>query len=59
MDKNKDKNQENGNTAGEIQWTFNQVKGSLDDLIVDQDIISCVEFNDDGELLATGDKGKS
>lgn len=21
------------------------------------DIISCVEFNDDGELLATGDKG--
>ena len=21
------------------------------------DIISCVEYNDDGELLATGDKG--
>lgn len=57
MDKNKDK-LENGNTpGGDIQWTFNQVKGSLDDLIVDQDIISCVEFNDDGELLATGDKG--
>lgn len=58
MDKNKDKNLENGNNASsEIQWTFNQVKGSLDDTIVDQDIISCVEFNDDGELLATGDKG--
>lgn len=59
MDKNKDKaNLENGNSpGGDIQWTFNQVKGSLDDLIVDQDIISCVEFNDDGELLATGDKG--
>lgn len=56
MDKKSDKNLENGN-SGEIQWAFNQVKGSLDDLISDQDIISCVEFNDDGELLATGDKG--
>lgn len=60
MDRKSDKNLENGNTSigGEIQWSFNQVKGSLDDLISDQDIISCVEFNDDGELLATGDKGK-
>lgn len=43
--------------SGDISWQFNQVKGSLDDLVSDQDIISCVEFNDDGELLATGDKG--
>jgi len=57
MDKKSDKNLENGNSGGEIQWAFNQVKGSLDDLIADQDIISCVEFNHDGELLATGDKG--
>ena len=57
MDKNKDKLENGGSPGGDIQWTFNQVKGSLDDLIVDQDIISCVEFNDDGELLATGDKG--
>ena len=26
-------------------------------LCVSADIISCVEFNQDGELLATGDKG--
>ncbi|KAK2705458.1 serine/threonine-protein phosphatase 2A 55 kDa regulatory subunit B delta isoform-like [Artemia franciscana] len=44
----------NGN---EIQWCFSQVKGSLDDEVTDADIISCVEFNHDGELLATGDKG--
>jgi len=25
--------------------------------VVVADIISCVEYNDDGELLATGDKG--
>jgi serine/threonine-protein phosphatase 2A regulatory subunit B len=25
--------------------------------LVAADIISCVEFNQDGELLATGDKG--
>lgn len=29
----------------------------MDDEINDADIISTVEFNEDGELLATGDKG--
>ena len=35
-----------------------QVKGAVDeDDVTEADIISCVEFNHDGELLATGDKG--
>ncbi|XP_049522793.1 protein phosphatase PP2A 55 kDa regulatory subunit-like isoform X4 [Dermacentor silvarum] len=42
---------------GEIQWCFSQVKGTLDDDVTEADIISCVEFNHDGDLLATGDKG--
>jgi len=42
---------------GETQWCFSQVKGTLDDDVTEADIISCVEFNHDGELLATGDKG--
>lgn len=42
---------------GEVQWCFSQVKGTLDDDVTEADIISCVEFNHDGELLATGDKG--
>ncbi|CAL8081989.1 unnamed protein product [Orchesella dallaii] len=42
---------------GEIQWCFSQVKGALDDDVTEADIVSCVEFNDDGEFLATGDKG--
>lgn len=33
------------------------MKGTLDDDVTEADIISCVEFNHDGELLATGDKG--
>ena len=33
------------------------MKGTLDDDVTEADIISCVEFNQDGELLATGDKG--
>ena len=41
----------------DIQWCFSQVKGTLDDDVTEADIISCVEFNQDGELLATGDKG--
>lgn len=41
----------------EKQWCFSQVKGTADDDIAEADIISCVEFNRDGELLATGDKG--
>lgn len=42
---------------GEIQWYFSQVKGTIDEEVNEADIISTVEFNDDGELLATGDKG--
>ncbi|XP_066904674.1 serine/threonine-protein phosphatase 2A 55 kDa regulatory subunit B delta isoform isoform X4 [Halyomorpha halys] len=42
---------------GDIQWCFSQVKGTLDDDVTEADIISCVEFNHDGDLLATGDKG--
>jgi len=45
------------NSNGEIQWCFSQVKGTLDDDVTEADIISCVEFNHDGDLLATGDKG--
>ena len=29
----------------------------MDDDVTEADIISCVEFNQDGDLLATGDKG--
>lgn len=43
--------------GGEIQWCFSQRKGSVEEDVADADIISCVEFNSDGELLATGDKG--
>lgn len=39
------------------QFQFAQVKGSLENDSTESDIISCVEFNHDGELLATGDKG--
>ncbi|XP_013787680.1 protein phosphatase PP2A 55 kDa regulatory subunit-like [Limulus polyphemus] len=42
---------------GEIQWCFSQVKGTSDDDVTEADIVSCVEFNHNGELLATGDKG--
>merc|ERR1712179_636817 len=41
----------------DVQWCFSQVKGTLDDDVTEADIISCVEFNQDGDLLATGDKG--
>lgn len=43
--------------GGEIQWCFSQVKGSVEEEVADADIISCVEFDSTGELLATGDKG--
>lgn len=43
--------------GGETSWCFSQVKGTLEDEVTDADLISCVEFNHDGELLATGDKG--
>uniref|UniRef100_A0A8D3E421 Protein phosphatase 2, regulatory subunit B, alpha b n=1 Tax=Scophthalmus maximus TaxID=52904 RepID=A0A8D3E421_SCOMX len=38
-------------------WCFSQVKGAIDDDVAEADIISTVEFNHTGELLATGDKG--
>ena len=34
-----------------------QQKTKTNNLFISADIISCVEFNSDGELLATGDKG--
>jgi len=44
-------------SSNEVQWCFSQVKGALDDDVTEADIVSCVEFNHDGEFLATGDKG--
>lgn len=46
-----------GAASGEIPWCFSQVKGTIEEEIADADIISAVEFNHDGEFLATGDKG--
>jgi len=43
--------------GGELQWCFSQVKGTIEEDVTEADIISCVEFNNTGELLATGDKG--
>ncbi|XP_048486606.1 serine/threonine-protein phosphatase 2A 55 kDa regulatory subunit B alpha isoform isoform X2 [Plutella xylostella] len=43
--------------GGETTWCLSQVKGTLEDDVTEADLISCVEFNHDGELLATGDKG--
>jgi len=44
-------------SGGEAQWYFSQVKGTMEEEVNEADIISTVEFNEDGELLATGDKG--
>ncbi|ELT94495.1 hypothetical protein CAPTEDRAFT_160144 [Capitella teleta] len=43
--------------GGDILWSFSQVKGTIEEDVTEADIISCVEFSPDGELLATGDKG--
>lgn len=43
--------------AEPFELQFAQVKGSLDNDATEPDVISCLEFNHDGELLATGDKG--
>lgn len=48
---------EMADSGGEAQWYFSQVKGTMDEEVNEADIISTVEFNEDGELLATGDKG--
>uniref|UniRef100_A0AAR2K321 Protein phosphatase 2 regulatory subunit Balpha n=1 Tax=Pygocentrus nattereri TaxID=42514 RepID=A0AAR2K321_PYGNA len=46
------------NGGSEIkQWCLSQVKGAIDDDVTEADIISAVEFNHSGELLATGDRG--
>jgi hypothetical protein len=41
----------------EIHWRFSQIKGIIEEQPTDVDLISCVEFSDEGEFLATGDKG--
>uniref|UniRef100_A0A7N6AD35 Serine/threonine-protein phosphatase 2A 55 kDa regulatory subunit B n=1 Tax=Anabas testudineus TaxID=64144 RepID=A0A7N6AD35_ANATE len=46
-----------GGGNSDVQWCFSQVKGAIDDDVAEADIISTVEFNHSGELLATGDKG--
>lgn len=46
-----------GGGSNDVQWCFSQVKGAIDDDVAEADIISTVEFNQSGELLATGDKG--
>uniref|UniRef100_A0A4W5QP33 Serine/threonine-protein phosphatase 2A 55 kDa regulatory subunit B n=1 Tax=Hucho hucho TaxID=62062 RepID=A0A4W5QP33_9TELE len=43
--------------GNDFQWCFSQVKGAIDEDVAEADIISTVEFNHSGELLATGDKG--
>ncbi|CAI8052305.1 Protein phosphatase PP2A 55 kDa regulatory subunit, partial [Geodia barretti] len=48
---------ESPSSAGEIPWCFSQVKGTIEEEVTEADIISTVEFNHDGEFLATGDKG--
>lgn len=61
------------NEDGNIGWRFSQIKGNIEadesssdglfqfpsviNLLDLADIISCVEFSHNGELLATGDKG--
>ncbi|TRZ18954.1 hypothetical protein HGM15179_008149 [Zosterops borbonicus] len=46
-----------GGGSNEVQWCFLQVKGAIDEDVAEADIISTVEFNYTGDLLATGDKG--
>nr|XP_027195799.1 serine/threonine-protein phosphatase 2A 55 kDa regulatory subunit B beta isoform-like [Dermatophagoides pteronyssinus] len=47
----------NNNLSDSLNWSFVQVKGTLEDEFSDADLISCVEFNSTGQLLACGDKG--
>ncbi|XP_044880337.1 serine/threonine-protein phosphatase 2A 55 kDa regulatory subunit B delta isoform isoform X2 [Mauremys mutica] len=46
-----------GGGGNDFQWCFSQVKGAIDEDVAEADIISTVEFNYSGDLLATGDKG--
>lgn len=50
-------NMSSGNDDVAVKWCFSQVKGTSEDEITEADIISTVEFNHNGDLLATGDKG--
>ncbi|XP_030797360.1 serine/threonine-protein phosphatase 2A 55 kDa regulatory subunit B delta isoform isoform X3 [Rhinopithecus roxellana] len=43
--------------GNDFQWCFSQVKGAIDEDVAEADVISTVEFNYSGDLLATGDKG--
>ncbi|CAF3485586.1 unnamed protein product [Adineta steineri] len=40
-----------------LEWYPSQVKGPVDDEVQEADLISTIEFNEDGEFLAVGDKG--
>ncbi|CAF4264515.1 unnamed protein product [Rotaria sp. Silwood2] len=40
-----------------LEWYPSQVKGPVDDEVQEADLISTIEFNENGELLAVGDKG--
>ena len=46
-------------TPGQLGWDFSQVFGERapGEEVQDADVISAVEFNADGEKLATGDRG--
>ena len=44
-------------TGNEAAYSSSMTTSKVNNLIFSADIISCVEFNQDGELLATGDKG--
>lgn len=50
-------NMSSGNDDVPVKWCFSQVKGTSEEEITEADIISTVEFNHNGDLLATGDKG--
>jgi len=45
------------NDDAPVKWCFSQVKGTVEEDITEADLISTVEFNHTGDLLATGDKG--
>ncbi|OTF83509.1 hypothetical protein BLA29_012603 [Euroglyphus maynei] len=47
----------NNNNSSDLNWSFVQIKGTLEDEFSDADLLSCVEFNSTGQLLACGDKG--
>jgi len=53
-----DVDMQSSNTEDDLlEWYPSQVKGPVDDEVQEADLISTIEFNEDGELLAVGDKG--